>query len=231
MSLDFLGPDGAAAEVIARTPMERQARAAGARFEVRDGWNIAVSYGAPEQEADACSRTAAFADLSHLGKLELQGPGVSERAGLELGRATRRSDAWWCPLTPERALVICERAQLAGVRDQVPGGAWVVDVSTVFAAMTLVGPLAREAFARFCAVDLRPQVTPVTALRPGSIARQPGLIVREGDERYLFLFGWAVGHYMWTVVEEAARGLGGRAVGIDALGPLEQTLEEMQTRA
>ena len=90
--------------------------------------------------------------------------------------------------------------------------------------MTLVGPLAREVFARFCAVDLRPQVTPVTGLRPGSIARQPGLIVREAEDRYLFLFGWAVGQYMWTVVEDAGVHLGGRPVGLATLDSLAEPL-------
>jgi heterotetrameric sarcosine oxidase gamma subunit len=231
VSLEFLSPAATDGGAIARSPMERQARTAGARFEVRDGWNVAVAYGPAEQEADALTRTAGWADVSHLGKLELQGTGIAERGGLELGRATRRGDAWWCPLTPDRALVICEPTQVGAARERAPQDASIVDVTTVFAALTLAGPLAREVFARFCAIDLRPAVTPLAGLRPGSIARQPGLIVREADERFLFLFGWAVGHYMWTIVEDAARHLGGRPVGLDTLDPLEQTLEETATRA
>jgi sarcosine oxidase gamma subunit len=115
--------------------------------------------------------------------------------------------------------------------DRIPDEASVVDVGTVFAAMTLVGPLAREVFARFCAADLRPKVTPVTGLRPVSIARQPGLIVCEADDRYLFLFGWAVGQYMWTVVEDAAVHLGGRPVGLATLDSLAAPLSEEAARA
>jgi glycine cleavage system aminomethyltransferase T len=205
--------------------MERQARAAGAQFEVRDGWNVATSYGSPEQERHACASTAGWVDVSHIGKLELQGQGIIKSAGLELGRATRRDGAWWCPLTPDRALVIGERPT------NIPDAASVVDVGTVFAAMTLVGPLSREVFARFCAADLRPKVTPVTGLRPVSIARQPGLIVCEADDRYLFLFGWAVGQYMWTVVEDAAVHLGGRPVGLATLDSLAAPLSEEAARA
>jgi 4-methylaminobutanoate oxidase (formaldehyde-forming) len=229
VSLEFLSPETGAADAIARTPVERQARAAGARFETRDGWNLAVSYGSPDQESAACAETVGWVDVSHLRKLELQGSGVSERAGLELATATRRGDAWWCPLTPDRVVVIGE--QPAAVREQAPEGTSIVDVSTAFAAMTLVGPQAREVFARFCAADLRPQVMPVAALRPVSIARQPGLIVREAQDRYLFQFGWAVGQYMWTVVQEAATHLGGRPVGLDALDSLEEPLQEMSSRA
>jgi glycine cleavage system aminomethyltransferase T len=224
VSLEFLSA-AANGDAVARSPMERQARAAGAQFEVRDGWNVAVAYGSPEQEAHACANTAGWVDVSHLGKLELQGPRISQQAGLELGRATRRDGAWWCPLTPDRALVVGERPE------NPPADASVVDVGTVFAAMTLVGPLSREVFARFCAADLRPRVTPVTGCRPVSIARQPGLIVREAEDRYLFLFGWAVGQYMWTVVEDAAVHLGGRAVGLATLDTLEAPLTETTARA
>jgi sarcosine oxidase subunit gamma len=149
---------------------------------------------------------------------------VAGGASLELGQATRVAGAWWLPLTASRTLIVCEPGDAAGLQQRLeqaaaeaPEHAGVADVSSTFAALTLAGPLAREVFARFCAVDLRPAVTPVAALRPGSIARQPGLIVREDEDRFLFLFGWAVGEYMWMVVEDAARHLGGGPVGLDAL--------------
>ena len=97
----------------------------------------------------------------------------------------------------------------------------VVDVTTTFAALTLAGPLAREAFARFSAIDLRPQVTAVGALRPGSIARQPGVVICEAPDRYLLMFGWATGEYVWSVVADAGQHLGGRPIGVDSLAVLE----------
>ena len=190
MTFEFLSPT--ANNVVARSPMERQARAAGARFELRDGWNVAVSY---PRVPDGRVR---FADCSHIRKYELQG----ELPPLELGRATVDGDATWLPMTPTRALV------LGG---EPPDGA--LDVTTAFAALRIAGPLARETFARFTAIDLRPHVTRPGDWRPGSVARTPGGILCEAEDRYLMLFGAALGQYMWTVVEDAASHLGGGPVG------------------
>jgi hypothetical protein len=49
------------------------------------------------------------------------------------------------------------------------------------------------------------------------VARTPGYVLREDDERFLVLFGWALGEYLWSVVADAASGLGGAPMGIDAL--------------
>jgi len=236
VSFEFLHVDGAGGDgrfaPLARSPMERAARAAGGSFEQRDGWNVAVRFGSAEEEADALRRSAGFADASHLGKLELQaGPGelgalVEQVAGVspQLGSATRAADAWWCPLSATRALVIAEPAAHPALRERLEQAAAerahasVLDVTTTYAALRIAGPAARELFARFCALDLRPKVTPPGALRPGSIARQPGILIAEAEDRYLILFGWATGEYMWTVVADAGERLGARPVGVDALG-------------
>jgi glycine cleavage system aminomethyltransferase T len=236
--LEFLAPGAAAADdrftPVARTPMERQARAAGARFETRDGWSVAAGYGAPEREREACASAAGWADTSHLGKLEIHASAAEDLAALvgsatggealALGTATRAADAWWLPLTAERALVVGEPAALAGLRERLEEAAalasrtvTILDVTSKLASLTLAGPLAREVFARFSAIDLRPQVMPVHGFRPGSIARGPGMVVREAPERYLLLFGWALGAYLWETVADAGTHLGASPVGLDAL--------------
>jgi glycine cleavage system aminomethyltransferase T len=207
VSLEFLSP---APSAVARSPMEREALAAGATLEQRDGWNVAVRF---EGEQGRLG-TVAFTDRSHIRKFEVYG-----EHGLELGFAYRRDDAWWCPTSRERALVLCEPAQGAE-----PEGA--VDLTSAMGALTIAGPLAPECFARFTAIDLRPQATPVHGFRPGSVARTPGAILREAEDRWLMLFGAALGSYVWTVVADAAASLGGGPLGADAL-----VAEEVSPRA
>ena len=221
-TLEFLAPVAAGTDVAARSPMEALAADAGARFELRDGWNVAVSY-----PAASYAETVSWCDTSHLAKLQLQGASaaIDAAAGeaLDTGTALRRDGAWWCRLTNERALVIGARPSLSD------GDLELVDVTSVLASLTISGPLARECFARFCALDLRPAVTPVRALRPGSIGRQPGTLIREADDRYLILFGWAVAEYMWSVVSDAAGHLGGGPIGVDQLAEIDTPQSTLTT--
>jgi glycine cleavage system aminomethyltransferase T len=198
VSLDFLSP---AQTAVARSPMEREALAAGARLEQRDGWNFAVGFQGEERHRS----TVAFADRSQIGKLEVFGD-----HGLELGKATRRDDAWWCPTSRDRALVLCEPDRTAELRERLGDG--VVDLTSAMGALAISGPLALELFARFTAIDLRPHATPVHGFRPGSVARTPGAILREDEDSWLMVFGAALGSYVWTVVADAAAGLGGGPV-------------------
>jgi glycine cleavage system aminomethyltransferase T len=82
VSLEFLSP---APTAVARSPMEREALAAGAVIEQRDGWNVAVRFEGEEGRL----ATVGFADRSQVGKLELHG-----QHGLPLGEAVQRDEGW-----------------------------------------------------------------------------------------------------------------------------------------
>ena len=169
--------------------MERQARAAGARFEVRDGWNVAVSY--PGESLDAVGVRGCLAH-AQVRVARASCPRSSSAARPSTASST------WLPMTTTRALILGGGA---------PAGA--IEVTTGFGALRLAGPLARETFARFTAIDLRPHVTKPGDWRPGSVARTGGGILCEAEDRYLMLFGSALGQYVWTVVADAAGHLGG----------------------
>jgi heterotetrameric sarcosine oxidase gamma subunit len=216
-ALAFLQVGGGAA--VARSPFATSAAAAGAAIDVVDGWEVPVGFGDLAEERRAVQETVGFADRSSLGKLELQGTLGELLDGAALGGTVQRDDAVWCPLSAGRAIALCEAGATASLRARLEE-TWdgsVLDVTATFAALTIAGPLARETFARFCALDLRDSATPVGAFRPGSVARTPGMVLREADDRWLMLFGAAYAEYVWTVVADAAGRLGGRPVGLGAL--------------
>jgi glycine cleavage system aminomethyltransferase T len=207
MSLAFLEVDPSAGNAV--SPITVAAAAAGAHLELRGGWSVATTFGDPAAETRAVSETVGVADVSHLAKLELHGPFEGD-----LGVARLDGDTWWCPITRQRQLLIGASASVAEIRAREPEA---LDVTGSFGALVVAGPLARETFARFCALDLREQALPVQGFRPGSVARTPGFLLRESDDRFLVLFGAAYGEYLWEVVLDAATYLGGRAVGVDVL--------------
>jgi hypothetical protein len=196
----------------ARSPMERRALAAGGVLEARGGWNVATRYGAPHVERARLSETVGFVDCSQLRKLELHGSELGS-LGLKPGIAELRDGAWWCPVTPSRVLVLGGDQPLT-----FPDSVQTVDLSCGLCAMTLAGPGCRELLARFCAIDVRPEISPVTSFRPGSVARTPGYLLVETADRLLIMVGWALGDYLWEVVADAAEHLGGGPVGAEVYG-------------
>lgn len=210
MNLEFIAVGGEGT-VIAESPMAAIAAASGAELSVRDGWLLPTSFGDDRGQRAAIGETVGFADASNLSKLELHGDLAAAWPAGEpvLGTASAHGGGWWCPLTPERALVLGVEVEVEGAR--------VIDVTTQQCGLRLEGPLVRELMASFCALDLRLSVAPVGSLLPGSVARTPGLVLVESEQRLLVLAGAAYAEYLWTVVADAAGRLGGRPVGADLL--------------
>jgi|SRR5579875_1269439 len=215
MTLGFLSPGVHDGSPPAKSPIASVAARAGAHLEVRGEWEVPVSFGDEAAEHHATQETVGFADASWLSKTQLDGSAEALdgcAAGLSLGTASLHCGAWWCRLAPTRALVLGAPPAAESV-----GCAHLLDVTAQYCALRIAGPRCREVMSRFCALDLRPTVSPPTALRPGAVARTPGLVVVEEPDQLLVLVGTALAEYFWTVVSDAATRLGGRPVGTDAL--------------
>ena len=244
MSLQFLSADQAqqqgAFTPLLQSNIEAELVAAGAQIEERDGWRVAANYGDTIAEKKACAESVGIAELSSLGITELLGtPAVieaitSEVAGTaaKLGEAVFAGGAWWCTVKPDRVLAITEAGETAGLRGRLEAAAAsrnelvsVTDLTSTLTTFSYSGPLARDTFARITALDLREREFPLRGFLPGSIGRVPGLLLRQGQDSFLHTFGAASAQYMWESVIDAAEELGGRAVGIDALGPLGGAVE------
>jgi sarcosine oxidase subunit gamma len=163
-----------------------------------------------------------------MGKLELQGPRAALAelvpGELELGRALRADGAWWCPVHPERVLVLCPPARTAELRDTLAPAPSLVELTTALAAFTIVGPAAREIIARLSALDTRPQSFGEQGFAPVSVGRVPAMVLREHGDRFLVLFGSAYADYMWTALTDAGLALGASVVGAAALGSIAEAV-------
>jgi sarcosine oxidase, subunit alpha len=238
MSFEFLSvdqPDAGRDVPAARSPLERQLRAAGARFEERDGWWVATDFGDVERELEAGRARVGVADRSSLAKLELQGAaGVVAEIVAEAGdgaeptpgAAVSGAGAWWCALTPERVLVLSPPAAAAALRERLEAAAarsfaTLVDVTAGLAALAVTGPSARELLARLTAIDTRPAKLPERGVRPGSVARVPATLLRVRGDRFLVLFGSYHAQYMWTAIVDAGERFGVAPVGSEALERLD----------
>lgn len=237
MSLAFLSPDlaepaGGFTPVV-QSNIEARLVSDGAEIQERDGWRVAVGYGDPAAESRALAETVGVAELSCLGVIELIAPPASVEAivrdvagvPVSLGEGSWGADAWWCPVRPDRVLAVTGpgqtrvlRERLEAAASEAPGLCTVTDLTSAITAFCVAGPRARENFARYCALDLRDREMPVRGFMPGSVGRVPGMLLRQSQDRYLHLFGAASAEYMWETVIDAAEELGGRPVGIDALG-------------
>jgi sarcosine oxidase gamma subunit len=186
--LAFLSPTATRGAAL-RTPMDGVHAAAGATFQERDGWRVAVY---PERDAPVWA-----ADVSQIGKIELRGGG-------ELDAAV--DDALELRLTPRRALVLCDPSStaehLAALR------APALDVTCVYAAVRIGGAAVRELFPRVSALDARPRSFADGDVMMGSIARCPGIVVNQGGDRLLLMVGWEYGAYLWETVLDAGAPLG-----------------------
>lgn len=228
MTHGFLSVD-ASSPAIARSPMEGHAIRAGANVTERGGWRVATDFGDSAREARTCRRSVGWADVSHVPKLELQGsaeeieaftPSFGEKTPGPPGSALHAMGAWWCPVTPERLLLIgADTTPGSSVPASVPdrGSLRSADVTTVHAGLLIAGPRAEGMLERLCRLDLRPKTAPVGSFRPGAIGRVSGHVLREADDRFLLLFGWSLGEYIWTLVADAGSRLEGAPVGLDSL--------------
>ena len=170
-----------------RTPLFDWHAAHGARVVEFGGWDMPLQYTGIVEEHLAVRRAAGLFDVSHMGKLLLEGPGVAELANTlstndipatpgrarythlldERGRIL--DDVIFTSLGPDRFLCVCN----AGPRPRIVEwirrhlrGQRLTDLTPDFLCLALQGPRAAEALGRLTTFDL-------TSVRPFRAAAIP----------------------------------------------------------
>ena len=218
---------------IKRTALYRTGLALGATMTDHAGWQVAARFRSPDEETQQVQDGVGLADASWLGKLEVPGRGL-DPAGWETAGAT----VW--PLAAGDVLVTCEPpdtpAVLQALQDRAvplslgerpgegsntaPSSLYVTNVTSVYAALLLVGPHSHAVLQRLTALDVSDPALPDLACARTGLAHVHATILRQDlgpVPAYWLLVGWEYGAYVWDAVLHAGESFGIAPIGLEAL--------------
>jgi glycine cleavage system aminomethyltransferase T len=187
--------------VAALSPLDAVLRRHGATMVTRHGRCMAADFGSPTSEVAVCLSTVGIADRFDRSTFELCGePQDIDGALLALRRIGDL--AWWTSTKPRHALVRCEGfdAERCLAALESADGVLVLDVTTDYAPIALIGPRA-EALLDMLEEEL-------AELRPS--------ILREGLT-FELLIAAESGSALWTGLLEVGGPLRVACVGLDAI--------------
>ncbi len=205
------GPNAITRPAVRSSPLEAVHARLGARWRAPDlRWP--VDYVKPAAEAEAVRSAAGLLDWGPLSKLLVQGPMTSEalRAfspGFEPGAVAittlaaqgLASQVWG--LAPDEALVLT--ALGAAPPPIAAGRATVVDLSSAYVALVIVGPNARKVLAELCPADLAPRAIPDLRIVHTPVANVRVTLARQdlaGLPRFTLLTPRDYAAYLWEAL-------------------------------
>ena len=229
-----------------RTPLYDEHRALGARMVDFAGWEMPVQYSGVIEEHRAVRSAAGLFDLSHMGEIEVTGPGagaaldaalVSEPSRLVLGRAQYSiivddrggmlDDLVVYRTAAERWLVVANASNravvVAALRERIGASATVRDLSDETAMIAIQGPRSLEILAPLVALD---DASPLGDLRgyaalAGRVgtAKVAALIARTGytgEDGFEIYAAAAAAPGLWRELLAAGAPLGALPIGLGA---------------
>jgi len=163
---------------LLRTPLFENVKAAGARFVPFGGWEMPVQFQGIQAEHDHVRTAAGLFDVSHMGEIEIKGPGALEAVNRlitnDLAAIVDGQALYTCLCRPDGGIVddlvvyrfgadhifICCNASnrakdFAWIQENLRG-VTARDRSDEFAQLALQGPQAVEVVQRFASIDLAP---------------------------------------------------------------------------
>ncbi len=223
----------------ARTPLYEAHRALGAKVVPFAGWEMPLSYRGPAEEHRAVREHCGLFDVSHMGEVELRGPGAMalaqqltvndvERLGDGDGQYTVLcnpdggviDDLIIYRLGSERLLLVVNASgtpgDLAWIRSHA-GDVTVVDRSAELALLALQGPDAERALRTLTPANLSAQ-RPFTLVE-APVAGIPAMLSRTGytgEDGFEIFVDAGAARDLWDAVLAAAERHGGMPAGLAA---------------
>ena len=206
----------------------------GADMVQHEGWTLPARYSDPEEEAARVRQAVGITDISTTGKIRLQGESVEQALHeaipvyqvTSVGSLFVTSDDAGAPvvarLADDDCLIVTQQASVDHVLASISlnGCAHPVNVTSVLAAVRIVGPNAPQLLAGVTDLDLAPPYFPNLSCAQGMVAEIHGTIIRkdiDGLLSYDLLFGRDYGDHMWESLIDAGKQHGLTPFGLEAL--------------
>ena len=220
-------------EPVQRTPIHNWHQERGAKMMVAGLWLRPEHYGDPEAEVRAVRQGVGLIDVSTLGKIQLNGPGVpdllervyvNQWRKLGVGRvrygvmcndegvvlddgvcAHTKKEAWYMSTTSSGASGIFEWMQW-WVQAGWGEGVHLTDLTDVYSAFNLSGPQSRALLQKLTERDLANEALPYMRVRAARVAGVPCRLLRigfTGELSYEIHCPSASALHVWEALMEA----------------------------
>ncbi len=215
-----------AIEIIQTSPVAHAQSDESTKWEVINGMSTAVEYASAEIEA-ARKNVLGVADVSCLVRYAVKGPNAAQWLQDRSINIPAQANEWIvCDL---KTLVLRLGGSEFLIEDQLGGYACerlasdkarvenVYPVARADAAFIVSGSASLDLFSEVCSLDLREKSLGANQLIMTQIAGISATIIRHtlnGESVYRIWCDGTYGAYMWEVLVEIARELGGGAVGL-----------------
>lgn len=219
--------------------------AMGAVMADADGWQLPAHYGNASIEAGYLQHTVGVSDVSPIGKVRVVGQDASYAVALlvpeaaaqsvgavvEAGSSLQRGGkVLSVRLAVEEFLLLTPAGEGAEAAEAMKAAdtdwAHAIDVSSGLCGVAIVGPATLDLMSRITELDVSPSALPDLACVQSRFADVQGLLLRRdvnGIAMYQLYAGREFGEYLWEVLIETAREVGGGPVGTQALLGLRGT--------
>ena len=206
----------------------------GAEMVEHEGWSLPARYSYPGDEAARVRESVGIADISPVGKIRLQGesvdqalreafpdfqvPSIGAVSVTSAGPAVVR-------LADDDCLIITKPTNVEQVLESLRLDECVhpVNITSVLAAVRIIGPNAPAVLASVTDLDLVPPYFPNLSCAQSMVAEIHGTIIRKdrgGLLSYDLFFGRDYGDHMWESLMDAGERHGLRPIGLEALRAL-----------
>ncbi len=206
----------------------------GAEMVEHEGWTLPARYTDPDDEAARVRQSVGISDFSPVGKIRIQGESIDKAllAVIPNYRATGVGSVFFAKeghiiarLASDDCLIITDSGQVDNVLDslKLDGCAHPVNITSVLAAVRIMGPNAPAVLADVTEFDLAPPHFADLSCAQTMVAEIHGTVIRKdvgGLPAYDVFFGRDYGDHMWESLMDAGERHGLTPFGLEALALL-----------